>query len=1236
MKILSFLNRHQVTDHVASDLLPLTPEYLNGHHQVYVDEIKAVLTGESKAIVKNIALTGGYGVGKSSILQKIATMYERQVVQVSLSTLGLSDEEGESGSSAGKATSTTNRIQKEIVKQLLYREDPSKTPGSRFTRIGTFKLGRGLYLAGLAALALTVFFYFVGWTAQLDELVTTHFDPGLWAHAGIFLALAVFVFALEHASHNRLRIEKLTTASATISLSDESATYFDQYLDEIIYFFEVTGRDIRIVEDIDRFDDPHIFETLRALNTLLNGAEQLNDKSIRFIYAIKDSIFDELGNRATGEIGGSANAEPNGTPVEKARDAAVQELARANRTKFFDLIIPVVPFISHLSARDLMIQTMRGIDHNVSKELINLTARHVTDMRLIKNIRNEFVIFRKLILRTNDGELGLNDNSLFAMILYKNIHLADFEAIKAGTSDLDRLYKDHRTLVTESTEDLRSEEQDHHQRLATLDSVGDRSEDLGNEVIEYIGRVARQNGVPDQVTQKVTFAGEPQSDDDLRSVSFWQSFIANNGGGVLSVSAPTYSYPWQLNISLSDAAKIVGAPLSLADWQESDRQKLRAELEEIGKRLDFLSHADMSDLMGSNQYQFESGESFEECAEKHLESALAIQLVTAGYINRNFTLYTSTYYTDLVSTRARNFIIHNVNPNVIDMHFELEPDDVTTVIQELGDSVLRERSMYNISVLDCLLETNVPHADTIVKHLTRSGAEEQKFLDAYLAGGNQQDALIRRLSKCWDGVFEFIANRKRLSDADQIKYFNAALKDTVQDIDYLPNKDVGNFVGEHYRELEVFTSNSTCAELASRAVALLAGSDARLESLSPLGDAIRQVIVDENRYRITRDNLVAALGGVEALSLDQIHDLHSAVYGYVVSHAPEYLAAIREKEPTSHTIESPDAFGQVISDIVERSAAALPDVLAAAAPDCQLLQLTDAPEAAWPALADAHRFPTSFENIAAYIRAIGELDERLANHLVTTTKIEESEAVDEADKINMAGHILAAREVLPDPTIRIDLVDSLQLENQLDPSQVQPETGALIGFLIERNFIEDDSESFALTSGTDWSTREFAISKSKQFSSFMTPTEIPAGDVPRLMKSTLVPERVKDELINHVDNFVSTDDGESLTAIAEYADSKQKRLAINLVTHMATAQIESQLVLSLLKPLLPDVSEPQLVEVLTQLAGKYAEVSERNGKRPKLASTEPNLALVETLEEMGIVSSHSVASNEITINMKKA
>ncbi|MEQ4568306.1 hypothetical protein [Paenarthrobacter sp. CAP02] len=52
-----------------------------------------------------------------------------------------------------------------------------------------------------------------------------------------------------------------------------------------------------IFEDLDRFEDPQIFDSLRELNTLVNASanRQAGNEPLRFIYAIKDSLFERLG-----------------------------------------------------------------------------------------------------------------------------------------------------------------------------------------------------------------------------------------------------------------------------------------------------------------------------------------------------------------------------------------------------------------------------------------------------------------------------------------------------------------------------------------------------------------------------------------------------------------------------------------------------------------------------------------------------------------------------------------------------------------------------------------------------------------------------------------------------------------------------------------------------------------------------------------------------------------------------
>lgn len=421
------------TNESTWDLIPLVPTYLEGEHSGYVSAIECAL---KKSEIRNIALTGNFGLGKSSILREVAQKLRGRVVELSLSTLAPIELSHLDNSIPKQATTTTNRIQHEIVKQLIYREKPGRMPGSRFRRIERFNWWRELAIAVLFALALTTIFLVAGWTAKIAAALVDSVELGLWVHPILFAAALAECLSVRHVFHGRIHIKQLSAGPTAITLDDRSVSYFDQYLDEIVYFLEVSGHDILIFEDIDRFDDSHIFETLRSLNTLLNASPQIG-KPIRFIYAIKDSIFDSLWR----EKGSTPNPEVNGF------DSAVHsEIVRANRTKFFDLVIPVVPFITHRSARNLVAQLL-GDKHEVSPELLDLASRYVPDMRLIKNIRNEFIVFGDRIFSGDGERLALNKTDLFAMMLYKSTHLTDFEAIRLGMSKLDKLYAAARDLV---------------------------------------------------------------------------------------------------------------------------------------------------------------------------------------------------------------------------------------------------------------------------------------------------------------------------------------------------------------------------------------------------------------------------------------------------------------------------------------------------------------------------------------------------------------------------------------------------------------------------------------------------------------------------------------------------------------------------------------------------------------------------------------------------------------------
>lgn len=51
---------------------------------------------------------------------------------------------------------------------------------------------------------------------------------------------------------------------------EQDDSYFDKYLNEVLYLFENVEADVIVFEDMDRFNAIRIFERLREVNTLVN------------------------------------------------------------------------------------------------------------------------------------------------------------------------------------------------------------------------------------------------------------------------------------------------------------------------------------------------------------------------------------------------------------------------------------------------------------------------------------------------------------------------------------------------------------------------------------------------------------------------------------------------------------------------------------------------------------------------------------------------------------------------------------------------------------------------------------------------------------------------------------------------------------------------------------------------------------------------------------------------------
>lgn len=1214
-------------------LHPLTPEYVPGKHGVYFNAIKDALDWTGNKKVRNVALTGSYGVGKSSILRQVADDESLKAIQVSLSTLGFkptaeaSKQNGSDDKSDGAENplrdTKTNQIQKEIVKQLLYTQMPEKMPGSRYRRTAAFNWTREILLALASGIPLAIVIFLFGWTAKLATLFTAPADWAIAANGGMAVVAVALVLGVRFVTHNKLRIDSVSTGAATITLSAKSDTYFDEYLDEIVYFFQVVDADIVIFEDIDRFEDPHIFETLRELNTILNAAKQLNDRTIRFIYAIKDSIFEELGVRAAREADGQ---QPDAK--KPTSDAAILEVARANRTKFFDLVIPVVPFVTHQSARELMSNELKDLkEHKVSDDLVDLVAQHVADMRLIRNIRNEFAIFKEHVIRKSS--LQLSDDHLFAMVLYKSTHLSDFERIKLGTSNLDTLYKESRQIVSEKSTLLSAEITRLQRRLRLVGDQSERADAIGSSVDAYIELIIGHIGGS---FNDVRYGGTATARSDLHTEAFWRKYT-NEGENLSFAYYDQYRNLRVSNLTAEELRRATGDDLDPSEWEKVGREDLENKIRAARDDLAYFSKSDMKEFMTRSDVKVTvegASMSFADRAMKLLGSKLATDLVTQGYIDRYFTLYTSTFPGDRVNANAMNFILKNVDAGSMDFFFKLTAAEANAVFKERPRISASGKAAYNLDFVNYLLSDAkaVKAKAAVLANIRRYGDDERQFVQEFLTSDRNAAALARELARSWADVMVSLVEDLELEDFLRLKLVDAALSGLMPDVEYAVSDTAAAYLSDHYAELDAFNAAKGKPAVIAQ---LLKTGNVEIPDLSVLSPSIRDAVVSAEQFTVTRSNLFAAIAPHVDLSLDSIKKISGAVYRRAIRSIGDYLASLEEAEAS---ISDPSSFVGVITDIDKVDRAALSGVVGKSVPECRVESLASVIAGTWRALAVHDRFPPTFANVVSYAEEWG-VDANLAVVLGSGSLVVPA-GTDEEDKRELALQLAQSAGAITSADLRASLIESLHLASKLEADSIPPEDGEWVGRLIERGVIEDSAESFGLLNGDDWAGLEYAIAVSSELPSFIDSEVLPSGLVPSFLDSTSIPSSLKATIVERFDEFADGADRAVIVRMATYALDQNVSIEWTAVVRVAQARAGSSIVLRLVQRFNDSVTIEHLRPILTALAGDYPQLLSANGTHPKVPNTVENVSLLQRMQRLGTVKTFSGAGSKLKANMKRS
>ena len=312
----------------------LTPESDTKNSEEYIRALHWAIKNKE---VKNIALSGPYGSGKSSVIKTYLEKYPKtKYLSISLAafstpTKSVNGEDEKTSSLADDWTLDDvdeNVIEEGILKQLFYRVDVGKIPQSRYRKIKKLSYWKTFFSLLMLTVVASVVYFEIN-PNVLEDFKNTVINNGAFFHLNQWSSYAVFmvtIFAvlllittvLKYVMSN-FRIANINLGDkASISKKEEKESIFDKSLDEIVYFFESTTYDTVFIEDLDRFNQPNIFIKLRELNTVINNYDNIKRKVV-FIYAIKDDMFKD-----------------------------------EERTKFFDFIVPVIPYINATNSGEIL------------------------------------------------------------------------------------------------------------------------------------------------------------------------------------------------------------------------------------------------------------------------------------------------------------------------------------------------------------------------------------------------------------------------------------------------------------------------------------------------------------------------------------------------------------------------------------------------------------------------------------------------------------------------------------------------------------------------------------------------------------------------------------------------------------------------------------------------------------------------------------------------------------------
>ncbi|SNA85205.1 YobI family P-loop NTPase [Flavobacterium psychrophilum] len=787
--------------------------------QPYLDKLNETIDAKG---VNNIALTGGYGSGKSTIIgtfKSLNSQYEYLNISLASFNKKKSDDKLTPAEKKSQKEELERLLEVSILQQIFYHVKPSEIPESRFKRIikisnkKVFLNSISLILWVLSVVLLLKYNY-------LDKINPTNWkikDNFDWfalfifivAFIGIGMFSKLFTQLFSNSKINKVNIK------GEIELGDNvNKSVFNEHLEEILYFFENTLYNVVLIEDLDRFDSTDIFTKLREINILLNNSK-LIEREINFVYAVGDDLFDD----------------------------------KKERVKFFEYIIPVIPFINSSNADEQLLALINEsrLEENIfTQEFLSDITTFIDDidMRLLTSIFHEFVIYRS----TLKPEFIKKNDELFAMITYKNIDPKDFTLLNRKEGKLFDLINNKKSYIEKLVSGIDTKIKDKYTLIKNIENhITTDIEELKSVYLKNIMLT-----IPKYWTVNI--------EDALKN---FQTIITNNN--IQCIEFNSYHSREYQHIHSFDFEKIQNKinskfsfkdRVSLIEFKQNNKvDNLKSEIEKLKKNKLEIENWDLQQIFLEVD--------IDDYVNDFSNNLFIRNLILNGYINENYNDYISLFHEISITKEDFKFERNVKGGYSSDFNYKLS-EKIENLIEKISDKYFEREVILNFDLLVYLVNNYSRYStkyDSIIRLLSNEKEKSIQFIDEYVKDENKPlELFIEKLVENWKGFWDYIYLKSNYTEEKVDKYLEYIIRFAKNET-ILKSQNINTFkiAVEERSDFLSLIKNTNELDYYGKLTLLIKNLNIKFNKLDEPKENTQKLfnyVFENDNYRINKENLL--------------------------------------------------------------------------------------------------------------------------------------------------------------------------------------------------------------------------------------------------------------------------------------------------------------------------------------------------------------------------------------------